>query len=47
TVPDKPGLGIENVVDEVISPHLPPGVPGLWPPTDRWDDESSWDRTWS
>jgi L-alanine-DL-glutamate epimerase-like enolase superfamily enzyme len=47
TVSDKPGLGIEDVVDEVISQHLQPGVTGIWQPTDRWDDEYSWDRTWS
>jgi gluconate/galactonate dehydratase len=46
-VPDKPGLGIDDVVDEVISHHLQPGVTGIWQPTDRWDDEYSWDRTWS
>lgn len=47
TVPDKPGLGIDDVVDEVISRHLQPGVAGIWEPTDRWDNEYSWDRTWS
>jgi L-alanine-DL-glutamate epimerase-like enolase superfamily enzyme len=47
TVPDKPGLGIDDVVDEMISQHLQPGVTGIWQPTDRWDDEYSWDRTWS
>jgi L-alanine-DL-glutamate epimerase-like enolase superfamily enzyme len=46
-VPDKPGLGIDDVVDEVISQHLQPGVTGIWQPTDRWDDEHSWDRIWS
>ena len=47
TVSDKPGLGIDDVVDEVISQHLQPGVTGIWQPNDRWDDEYSWDRTWS
>jgi gluconate/galactonate dehydratase len=28
-------------------PHLQPGVTGIWQPTDRWDGEYSWDRTWS
>ena len=46
-VPDKPGLGIDDIVDEVIAAHLQPGVTGIWQPTDRWDDEYSWDRTWS
>jgi gluconate/galactonate dehydratase len=47
TVPDKPGLGIDDVVDEVIRQHLQPGVTDIWQPTDRWDNEYSWDRTWS
>ena len=46
-VSDKPGLGIDDVVDEVIAGHLQPGANGLWQPTDHWDDEYSWDRTWS
>ncbi len=46
-VTDKPGLGIDDVVDEVISQHLQPGVTGIWQPTDHWDDIHSWDRTWS
>ena len=46
-VPDKPGLGIDDVVDEVISGHLQEGVTGIWQPTDHGDDEYSWDRTWS
>jgi L-alanine-DL-glutamate epimerase-like enolase superfamily enzyme len=47
TVPDKPGLGIDDVVDEVISQHLQPGVTAIWQPTAHWDEEYSWDRTWS
>jgi gluconate/galactonate dehydratase len=47
TVPDKPGLGIDEVVDDVIRQHLQPGVTGIWLPTDQWDNEYSWDRTWS
>jgi gluconate/galactonate dehydratase len=46
-VSDKPGLGIDDIVDDVICQHLQPGVSGAWQPTDRWDDEYSWDRTWS
>jgi L-alanine-DL-glutamate epimerase-like enolase superfamily enzyme len=46
-VPDKPGLGIDDIVDEVIAEHLQPGVAGIWQPTDHWDHEYSWDRTWS
>ncbi|UXN73286.1 mandelate racemase/muconate lactonizing enzyme family protein [Devosia sp. A8/3-2] len=47
TVPDKPGTGIDDIVDEVISQHLQEGVKGVWQPTDEWDDEYSRDRTWS
>ena len=46
-VPDKPGLGIDDIDDAVIGKHLQPGVSGIWQPTDQWDDEWSWDRTWS
>ena len=46
-VPAKPGLGIEDLNDEVLSAHLQPGVKKIWEPTDQWDDEHSWDRTWS
>jgi gluconate/galactonate dehydratase len=46
-VPDKPGLGIDDIDDAVIEKHLQPGVSGIWQPTDQWDDEWSWDRTWS
>ena len=46
-VSDKPGLGIDDVVDEVISQHLQPGVTGIWQSTEHWDNEHSWDRTWS
>ena len=47
TVSDKPGLGIDDLNDELLMQHLQPGVTGIWQPTDRWDDEHSWDRTWS
>jgi gluconate/galactonate dehydratase len=46
-VSDKPGLGIDDLNDEVLRAHLQPGVTDIWQPTDRWDDEYSWDRTWS
>jgi gluconate/galactonate dehydratase len=44
---DKPGLGIDDINDAVIGQHLMPGATGIWEPTDQWDDEWSWDRTWS
>ena len=47
TVPDKPGLGIDDSTTRSSRQHLQPGVTGIWEPTDHWDDEYSWDRTWS
>jgi L-alanine-DL-glutamate epimerase-like enolase superfamily enzyme len=47
TVSDKPGLGIDDLNDDVLRAHLQPGVKDIWEPTDSWDDEYSWDRTWS
>lgn len=46
-VPDAPGLGIEELNDEVIAQHLHPQIPGLWLPTDDWNDYWSNDRLWS
>jgi L-alanine-DL-glutamate epimerase-like enolase superfamily enzyme len=46
-VTDKPGLGIDDINDETVREHLPEGATGIWEPTDRWNDEYSWDRTWS
>jgi L-alanine-DL-glutamate epimerase-like enolase superfamily enzyme len=46
-VSDRPGLGIDDIDDAVIAEHLQPGVTDVWQPTDRWDDEWCWDRTWS
>jgi L-alanine-DL-glutamate epimerase-like enolase superfamily enzyme len=46
-VPDRPGLGIDDIDDSVIAEHLQLGVQGIWQPTDQWDGEWSWDRTWS
>ena len=47
TVPDRPGLGIDDLDDEVICAASAAGVRGIWQPTDGWDNEYSWDRTWS
>lgn len=47
TVPDKPGLGIETLVDEVIKEHLHPDYPDLWAETDEWNGDYSHDRLWS
>jgi len=46
-VPDAPGLGIEELNDEVIAQHLHPEVPGLWEPTDEWNHYVGNDRLWS
>ena len=46
-LPDKPGLGIESLNDEVIAAHLDPHDPGLWEPTDEWNEDHSHDRLWS
>lgn len=46
-VPDKPGLGIESLNDAVIREHVNPDIPGVWEPTDAWNQEFSNDRIWS
>lgn len=46
-VPDKPGLGIESLNEDVIAAHLHKDIPGLWEPTTQWDNEWSNDRLWS
>jgi gluconate/galactonate dehydratase len=46
-VSDRPGLGIDDIDDAVIAEHQQPGATGIWEPTDHWDSEDSWDRTWS
>lgn len=46
-VPDAPGLGIEELNDEVISQHLHPEIPGLWEPTEEWNNYWNHDRLWS
>ena len=47
TVPDTPGLGVEDYNDEVIREHLHPDYPELWAETSRWDNVISHDRLWS
>ncbi|WP_195277024.1 mandelate racemase/muconate lactonizing enzyme family protein [Anaerotruncus rubiinfantis] len=46
-VPDKPGLGIDSLNDELLSQHINPDIPGMWEPTDSWNREFSNDRIWS
>ena len=47
TVPDRPGLGIESLNDEVLAKYVHPEVKGMWEPTDQFNDDPSHDRTWS
>jgi L-alanine-DL-glutamate epimerase-like enolase superfamily enzyme len=47
TVPDKPGLGIEDLNDEVIREHVDPRYPEVWGDTSRWDSFWSSDRQWN
>lgn len=46
-VPEKPGLGIEALNEELIAQHLSKDYPGQWESTDQWNGEWSNDRTWS
>lgn len=46
-VPDRPGLGIDDINDEVARAHMDPAMPGLWEPTAEWDRDVSNDRLWS
>jgi len=44
-VPEKPGLGVD-LNEEVIKAHLREGEK-YFAPTPEWDEDQSWDRTWS
>jgi len=46
-VTDKPGLGFDDINDEVIKDHLMPGFPDLWASTDHWNTEYANDRLFS
>lgn len=46
-VPDAPGLGIESLNEDVLRAHINPDIPGMWEPTDEWNQEFSNDRLWS
>lgn len=46
-VPDKPGLGIDELDDEVLAAHVHPEIPGVWESTDEWNNWISHDRLWS
>ena len=44
-VPETPGLGVD-LNAEVIKEHLREGEK-YFAPTPEWDEDQSWDRTWS
>ncbi|MDF2925216.1 MAG: mandelate racemase [Paenibacillaceae bacterium] len=46
-VPDKPGLGIDSLNEELIAEHIHERYKGQWEPTTQWDGEWANDRTWS
>ena len=46
-MPDAPGLGIENLEDDVMREHLHPDYTDMWADTADWDNDYSHDRTWS
>lgn len=46
-VPDLPGLGIEGLNDDVLAGLIHPEVPGMWEPTDLFNDDPCQDRLWS
>ena len=45
--PDLPGLGIDDLNDEVIREHICDNDPGLWEDTDQWNHEYSVDAIWN
>ncbi|MDR1439489.1 MAG: mandelate racemase/muconate lactonizing enzyme family protein [Clostridiales bacterium] len=46
-VPDLPGLGIDDLNDEVIAAHISQLHPGMWEPTNEWDHEYSVDAIYN
>ena len=46
-VPNKPGLGIDSLNEELIAQHIHADYPGQWEPTTAWDNEWANDREWS
>ena len=47
TVPDAPGLGIESLNEELLEKLVCKNIPGVWEPTDNWDNDICNDRLWS
>lgn len=46
-VPEKPGLGIDELDEDVLRAHMHKVYPGCFEPTTEWDKEWANDRTWS
>ena len=47
-VTEKPGLGFDDINEEVARQYLNPRNPVYFDqPTDVWDNDWSWDRLWS
>lgn len=46
-VPDSPGLGFEDINEELFKSFLDPSDPNLFHDTSAWDGETSNDRLWS
>ncbi|MDD4817006.1 MAG: mandelate racemase/muconate lactonizing enzyme family protein [Victivallaceae bacterium] len=46
-VPNKPGLGIDELNEALIAEKLHPDFPVAWESTEQWDKEWSNDRLWS
>jgi L-alanine-DL-glutamate epimerase-like enolase superfamily enzyme len=47
-IPDKPGLGFDDINEEMFRAHIDPRDPVYFDDsTEMWDNERSWDRLWS
>ncbi|MCQ2386710.1 MAG: mandelate racemase/muconate lactonizing enzyme family protein, partial [Clostridia bacterium] len=46
-VPEKPGLGIDELDEEMLKSHAHKVYPGIFEPTDEWNNEWANDRSWS
>jgi L-alanine-DL-glutamate epimerase-like enolase superfamily enzyme len=46
-VPETPGLGFEDLNEELARAHIDADYPGYFEPTTAWDKERSHDRLWS
>ena len=46
-VPDKPGLGFDELNEDLIAEKLHADFPIAWKSTEEWDKEWSNDRQWS